>query len=258
MDILTIVNQRGGVGKTETAHALGAGLMQRGRKVLFIDLDSQGNLSFEVGADTAPPSSLEVLTGRKRAEEAIKEGAGGDIITGGPSLAGADTAITGARKEYRLKEALAPLQRRYDAIVIDTPRALGLVTICALTASTYCIIPAAPEVYSSQGVGVLKQAVESVRHYTNPGLKIAGILITRFDSRLTISFDMAESIEKSAAQNDIHVFQRVIRENVAVKEAQAMRKDIFTYAPRSHAAEDYNAFIEELLLITGKRENHGK
>ena len=108
-DIITIVNRRGGVGKTATAHALGAGLALRGYKTLFIDLDSQCNLTYDVGATTAPLTSMEVLSGTATAEEAIQHTEGGDIIAGSPNLAVADTTIEGTGKEYRLKEALEPI-----------------------------------------------------------------------------------------------------------------------------------------------------
>ena len=141
-EIIAIVNRRGGVGKTATAHAIGAGLTKRGYKTLYIDLDSQCNLSYDTGAKATRLTSMEVLSGTATAKEAIQHSQGGDIIPASPSLAVADTAIDGTGKEYRLKEALEPIAGDYDYIIIDTPPALGVLTVNALTACNSAIIPA--------------------------------------------------------------------------------------------------------------------
>lgn len=244
---IAIVNRRGGVGKTATTHALGAGLAHRGYKVLFIDLDSQCNLTFDVGANKAPLTSLEVLTGTATAQEAIQHTEGGDIIPASPSLATADTVLDGTGKEYRLKEALDQIAGDYDYIVIDTPPALGVLTINALTACERCIIPAQAEIHSLQGIGLLHEAIEAVKKYTNPALEIEGILITRYNGRAILSKDMRENLEGVAGQLKTRVFDTPIRECIAVKEAQATQTDIYTYSPKSNATQDYNAFIDAIL-----------
>ena len=244
--VITIINRRGGVGKTATAHALGAGLMQRGYKVLFVDLDSQANLTLDLGAKAQALTSMEVLTGTATAEEAIQQAPGGDIIIASPSLAGADQTIDGTGKEYRLKEALEEL-RGYDYIIIDTPPALGVLTVNALTSADKAVIPAQAEIHSLQGIGLLNETIEAVKRYTNPRLKIAGILITRYNGRAVLSKKMREALEQRAQELKTKVFSTPIRECIAIKEAQALQRDLFTYAPRSNATEDYTAFIEELL-----------
>ena len=133
MEVVAIVNRKGGVGKTATAQALGAGLRKKNYKVLYIDLDSQTNLSYGLGAKAAGFNSMNVLTGEATAKEAIQKTTQGDVITGSEALAGADAIIDGTGKEYRLKEALEGLQ--YDYIIIDTPAQLGTLTINALTAA---------------------------------------------------------------------------------------------------------------------------
>lgn len=247
MQTISIVNRKGGVGKTATAHALGAGVSLKGYKVLFIDLDSQCNLSFDLGAKTAPLTALEVLTGSAKAEEAIQHTQGGDIISGSPALAGADMTIEGTGKEYRLKEALEPLQSVYDYIIIDTPPALGVLTINALTASDRAIIPAQAEVYSLQGIGLLYEAIQAVKKYTNRSLIVEGVLITRYNGRAILSKDMKSNLEEIAQSLNTKVFQTPIRECISIKEAQAMQSDIFSYAPRSNASADYKALVEEIL-----------
>lgn len=246
-ETIAIVNRRGGVGKTATAHAVGAGLARRGYKTLFIDLDSQCNLTFDVGGTTAPLTSMEVLSGTATAQEAIQHAQGGDIIPASPSLAVADTTLEGTGKEYRLKEALEPIAGEYDYIIIDTPPALGVLTINALTACTSAIIPAQAEVHSLQGIGLLYEAVKAVKKYTNPGIAIKGILVTRYNGRAILSRDMKENLEATAKELGTKVFSTPIRECTAIKEAQATQSDIYSYAPRSNATADYTALIDELL-----------
>ena len=246
-EIIAIVNRRGGVGKTATAHAVGSGLALKGYKVLFVDLDSQCNLTYDVGGKIAPPTSMEVLSGTATAEEAIQHTEGGDIIPASPSLAVADTAIEGTGKEHRLKEALEPVASQYDYIIIDTPPALGVLTVNALTASNSAIIPAQAEVHSLQGIGLLYEAVQAVQKYTNPALKIKGILVTRYKRRAILSRDMRANLEATAKELDTKVFKTPIRECIALQEAQAMQKDIYSYAPRSNATKDYTALVEEIL-----------
>jgi len=244
--IIAIVNRRGGVGKTVTAHAIGAGLARRGYSTLFLDLDSQCNLSFDIGGDTEAVTSMDVLRGTATALEAIQHTKGGDIIPASPDLAVADTELAGKRKEYRLREALAPLAGKYDYIVIDTPPALGVLTINALTACNSVIIPAQAEVHSIQGIGLLYEAIRAVQRYTNPALTVKGILITRYNGRAILSRDMKSNLEDIAKELGTRVFTTPIRECVAIKEAQATQTDIYTYSPRSNATEDYTALINEI------------
>ena len=243
MEVVAIVNRKGGVGKTATAQALGAGLIRKGCSVLYIDLDSQTNLTYGLGADAAGLSSMDVLTGEATAQEAIQHTPQGDVIAGAEALAGADAAIDGTGKEYRLKEALDGLQ--YDYCIVDTPAQLGTLTVNALTAADSVVIPVQAEVYSLQGIGQLSKAIEAVKKYCNHDLYIRGILITRYNGRAIISRDMQSNLEEAAQQLKTRLYSTPIRECVSIKEAQAQQQDIYSYAPRSNAAKDYAAFIEE-------------
>lgn len=245
-ETIAIINRRGGVGKTATAHALGAGLASKGYKVLFIDLDSQCNLTFDTGAKIGPLTSMEVLTGTATAQEAIQHVQGYDIIAGSPSLAGADTSVDGTGKEYRLREALEPVAGMYDYAIIDTPPALGVLTINALTASDSAIIPAQAEIHSLQGIGLLNEAIEAVKKYTNPGLSIRGILLTRYNGRAILSKDMRANLEAVAEELGTKVYPTPIRECISVKEAQALQQSVIQYAPRSNATADYMELINEV------------
>jgi chromosome partitioning protein len=246
MEVIAVINQKGGVGKSTTAHAIGAGLTLKGHRVLYVDLDAQGNLSYTLRADTNGLTAMELLQGRNT-QAAIQRTAQGDIIASSPSLAGADTIITAVGKEYRLREALEPLGGLYDYCIIDTPPALGILTINALTACNGAIIPAQADIYSLQGISQLHTTIETVKQYCNPALTIKGIVLTRYNSRAIISREVADMIEQTAGQLQTKLYNTKIRECTAIKEAQATQQDIYSYAPRSNATADYTALIAEIL-----------
>lgn len=245
--IITLANRRGGVGKTATAHALGAGLMRKGFRVLFVDLDSQCNLTYDLRAEAENFSSLDVIEGKATAKEAIIATPRGEVIPATASLATADKVIDGIGKEYRLRDALEPIKRKYDYIIVDTPPALGVLTVNALTASNKVIIPAQAEIHSLQGIEQLYGTIGAIQHFTNRDLKIEGILLTRYVARSVISKDMRSNLEEVAQIIDSKVFKTAIRECTAIKEAQATQTDIYDYSPKSNASKDYEAFIEEFL-----------
>lgn len=244
-EIITIANQKGGVGKSTTAHALGSCLRAQGERVLFIDLDPQGNLSYTMEAEQGGPTAYELLTKQADIASCIRPTGQGDLLPASAQLAGADMELSQTGKEYRLKEALQPLCENYDYILIDTPPALGILTVNALTASDSLLIPAQADIYSLQGIGQLYATVQAVRTYCNHNLTIKGILLTRYSSRTVLSRDLTEMISETAAQLGTKVYATVIRENIAVKEAQARRADLLRYAPKSNAAKDYDAFTKE-------------
>lgn len=245
--ILAVINQKGGVGKSTTAQAIGAGLILKGYSVLFVDLDAQGNLSYSMGADTKGYNALGALERPETAESEIQHTPSGDIIASSPQLAGADQIFTETGKEHRLEEALEPLRSRYDYILVDTPPALGILTVNALTACTGAIIPAQADPYSLQGVGQLARTIEAVKRYCNPNLSINGIVITRYNSRSVIRRELAELLDQTAEKLHTKVYKTKIRECVSIVEAQTVKKPIFTYAPRSNATADYKALVEEIL-----------
>ena len=247
MIIYSISNQKGGVGKSTTANALGAGLARKGFKVLYVDLDAQGNLSHSMRATNRAITSLEVLTGTATAAEAIVETLQGDIIPASPALASADAILTDTGKEYRLKEALAPISDKYDYCILDTPPALGTLTVNALTACNGVLITTQADIYSLQGIGQLARTIQTVQKYCNSDLSIIGIAITRYSSRAVLTRDMTELLEDTAKQLHTTVYTTKIRECIALKEAQARQQDIFTYSPSSNAAKDYEGLLTEIL-----------
>ena len=245
-EIIAIINQKGGVGKSTTAYGIGAGLKLKGYRILFVDLDSQRNLTYTIGVGKINATSMDVLSRTIVAEDAIQHTKNGDVIAAAPELAGADTVITAVGKEYRLREAIETITEGYDYIIIDTPPALGILTINALAACTGVVIPAQADIYSLQGISQLDSTIQTVRQYCNPSLSIMGIVLTRYSSRAILSREVAEMIEETAKRLDTRLYKTCIRECIAVKEAQARQQDIFSYAPKSNAAEDYKALVDEI------------
>lgn len=245
--VTAIINQKGGVGKSTTSQSLAAGLSLKSFKVLLIDMDSQGNLSFSTGANKAAVSILEVLKQEAPAADAIQTVGNLDIIPASISLAGADMQLTEMGKEYRLREALEPIKKNYDYIIIDTPPALGILTINALTAADDIIIPAQADIYSIDAIGQLYNTVKAVQQYTNKNLSIKGVLLTRYSDRTILSRDLSDMIQQTAEQLHTKLFKATIREAIGIKEAQAQKQDIFAYSSNSKVAADYMQLVDEFL-----------
>lgn len=253
METIAVIAQKGGVGKTTTAHALGTGLAKyHGAKVLFIDMDAQGNLSRTMEADRSGISGKDILsfiTGQAAAEECIQHTAHGDIIASTPALSGAYTLpeLSKVGREYRLKKALESISGGYDFCIIDTPPALSILTVNALTACRRVIIPTQADDYSLDSLSALQKTIETVREYCNSSLQVDGILITRYNARTVLSREIGDMIGQAAAGMGTRLYSTRIRENTAIKEAQALREDIYSYSPRSNGAKDYKALLEELM-----------
>ena len=248
MEVIAVVTQKGGVGKTTTAQNLGAGLRLRGSSVLLVDLDPQRNLTYAAGAGEGP-TAWEVLGGKASAAEAVQKTAGADIITASAYMIQADQVIDGTGKEYRLRNALEPLRETYDYIIIDSPPHLGTLVVNALTAADSIIIPAQADFFSLQGIVDLSETVRTVKTYCNPALKLRGILLTRFNGRSSMSKAVLPAFDDTAARMETVVFKTKIRECTALKEAQSQQSDIFAYAKRSNGAKDYAELVTEILTI---------
>lgn len=243
--VLAIANQKGGVGKSTTAAAIAAGLCGKGYKVLSIDLDGQCNLTLTLLQQPPAQSIYNVLTDGTPATAVICPTADtGDIIAASQLLQGSDKYLT---QPDALKRAIEPLNGVYDFILLDTPPALGMLTINAFTAAHKVIIPAGADAYSLQGIQALYDTVQTVRAHTNPELAIAGIVLTRYSSRSILSRDLAEAIAETAKSIGTVVFNARIREAIAVKEAQAVQRSLLLYAPNSKPAQDYKALLDEIL-----------
>ncbi len=246
--VISVSNQKGGVGKTTTAGALAAGLKKRGRRVLAVDLDPQGNLGFGLGADTEAAATLyDVLKGGAKLRNAVQRLPAADVVASSILLSGIELEFTAPGREFLLRRALQPVRDLYDYIVLDTPPALGILTINAFAASDSIVVPMMADLFSLQGIARLCETVGRVREYCNPGISVAGILITRCNPRTLLSREIRGTAEMVARDLKVRVFDTFVRSGVAASEAQSVQKSVFDYAPRSNIARDYGKFIDELL-----------
>ncbi len=246
--VISISNQKGGVGKTTTTCNLAAGLKKKGFHVLIIDLDAQGNLGFSVGADIDTCATIyDVLKGNVKTQFAIQKTETTDIITSSILLSGIELEFTNTGREYLLKEAIKPILDHYDYILIDTPPALGILTINAFTASDTIIVPMLSDIFSLQGIAQLYETVERVKKYCNPNLTIAGILLTKYNPRTHLSREIRGTAELIAQDLNIKLFDSTIRSSVVASEAQSVQQSILDYAPKNNISKDYLQFTDELL-----------
>lgn len=247
MKVVTITNQKGGVSKTTTAHAIGAYLSKHKKKVLLVDLDSQANLTYITGVKCVDKSSSDVLLDPMVIKEAMQEiNPLLWIVPADPQLSNVcNELINKTGREYKLKEALKGLS--FDYVIIDSPPALSLLTINALTASNEIVVPIQADVLSLKSLKELSETIGAVKKYTNKSLKLSGVLLARYNPRSILTKDMTKAIENACSILGTKLYKAKIREAVAIKEAQAKKTDIFSYAPDSKVAEDYKEFIKEFI-----------
>ena len=245
--IITVTNQKGGVGKTTTTSALICGLSQRGARVLGIDLDPQGNLGFHLGLDIGSGQTVyDVLAGHTRITEAIVPTRYGDILPSDIMLSPAEVEFTAPRREFMLAQQLDIVRDNYDFVIIDTPPALGILTINAYVASTGLIVPMEAEVLSLVGISQIRDTVEAVKTSFNPNLKVLGVLLNKYNPRLTLSREILDLAEEVARQLGSKVFDSKIRRGVQVAMAPAHGQSVMTYAPDSNPAYDLRRVIDEV------------
>lgn len=252
--IITITNQKGGVGKTTTAAALISGLHQRGARILGIDLDPQGNLGFHLGLEIGAGYTMyDVLTRSRSIEESISHTEYGDVIPSDVLLSAAEVEFTAPRREFMLYEQIQLIEDRYDFIIIDTPPALNILTINAYVVSSGLIIPMEPEILSLVGLSQLRDTYETIQASYNPNLKVLGILLNRFNRRFNLHRDVLEMASEVAAQMSTQVFATQIRRGVDVATAPAHGQSVLTYRPNCNPSKDFMNIVD---IIAGSKFPH--
>ena len=246
MRIISVSTQKGGVGKTTTAQAIAQGLAKRGYRVLMVDLDSQqAGLTSIMGASISGRTAYDVLRGECPIMDAIQHTPQGDIVARSPKLEGLESEIR-ARKEDRLRIALESLEG-YDWVIIDTPPASGVLVDNALTAADGVVIPTMADVMGLYSLEQFIKTVSDIRKYTNPDLRILGILITRYNSRGTITRQIVETLEARALNLGTRVYSSKIRECIAIKEDQATQSNLYARGTKYNSVLDYSALVDEIM-----------
>lgn len=254
---LCLVNQKGGVGKTTSSVQIAAGLAESGLRVLACDMDAQANFTKTMRGDDGvaerdgDPTMFDVLAGTADAAGAIIEIERGGLLPASTlhkKLSLID-AVIGDRpdKLFRLSEALEAVDEKYDVAVIDTPPSRDTLMNNALTAADSIIIPTEAGEYSLDGIADLSESIVQVRKYTNPNLKILGVLVTKYQGRTNVeSASKADALE-IAEQLGTRLFETPIRSTVKIGETQKLKTDIFAYAPSSGVAGDYMDLCREII-----------
>ena len=219
-----------------------------GYKVLAVDLDPQGNLSFSLGVEVEDNYTIyDVLKDNCDIEDAVIHGEHCDVVPSNILLSGLELEMTGVGREYVLREQLNYIKKNYDYIVLDTPPALSVLTINAYTAADELIIPMLCEILSLQGIAQLKQTIFAVKRYYNKSLCVRGILLNKYNGRYTLTKEVEDLAQMIAQQLDTTIFNTKISASIAIAEAPAHGESIITYSPRSKGAQEFKAFIKELI-----------
>ncbi len=247
--VCAITNQKGGVGKTTTAVNLGAALASLDRHVLLIDIDPQANATSSLGIDkyAANPSTYDVIVDDRPLDEVVRSTSQQslDLMPASPDLAGAEVELAAMmNREGRLRHAIEGYRHAFDTILIDCPPSLGLLTVNALTAADEVIVPVQCEYLALEGLSLLTRTIDLVRQHLNPGLQLAGLVMTMHDARTNLAQQVVEEVRQHFPGK---CFNTIIPRSIRLSEAPSYGETILAYAPNSTGAVAYRLLAQEIV-----------
>ncbi|MGL5972156.1 MAG: ParA family protein [Oscillospiraceae bacterium] len=254
--VIAISNQKGGVGKTTTTTNIAQSLKHKGYRVLVIDFDPQGNLSFSLGVDNQDCVTIyEVLKGILPVNKAIQKNGIVDVLASNILLSSIEVEFTQKGREFLLNRALEPVKDRYDFIFIDTPPSLSILTVNAFVASDYVLIPLTPDIFSLQGVSEIYQTVSYIKSTFKPSIKFLGMFLNKFNSRSLVQKEIKGVCEMLSKDTGIPLLETTITNSTVIVEAQSMQVDIIEYSSKNRAVKGFVSLSEEVLRSVGNVES---
>ena len=247
--IIAIANQKGGVGKTTTAINLSACLAEKGKKVLSIDMDPQGNMTSGLGVDkdSVEKTVYDLIIGEAQIEEIICKNVleNLDVLPTNIDLSAAEIELIGIdNKEYIIKNEVDKVKDNYDFVIIDCPPSLSMLTINAMTTADSVLVPIQCEYYALEGLSQLIHTIELVKERLNSNLEIEGVVITMYDARTNLSLQVVENVKDNLNQN---IYKTIIPRNIRLAEAPSYGMPINQYDPKSSGAESYRLLADEVI-----------